>query len=88
MALVALGYLECIVLPQASCCFRTFDLLEMWSTLILGGSHFWMVRQTRVVALFGLPFFPFPGTEMVAVESCFSVCPELLAQASFLEADL
>lgn len=88
MALGALGFGGDIGLPQASGCFRHSDLLKMWPTLISGGSHFWRVRQTRAVALFALPFFPFPGTEVVTVESGFSVCPRLLAPTSFLEADL
>lgn len=88
MALGALGYLGNIVLPQASGCFRHSDLLKMWPTLVFGGSQSWRVRQTRAVALFALLFFPFPGTEVVAVVSGFSVCPRLLAPTSFLEADL
>lgn len=64
----------------------------MWPTLMLGCSHFWRVRQTRAVALFALPFFPFPGTGVVAVVSGFSaavvVCPRLSALAFFLKADL
>jgi hypothetical protein len=52
------------------------------------GSCFWRMGQTRDLALFALPFFPFPGTEVVAVEFGFSLCPRLLAPAAFLEADL
>lgn len=88
IALGALGHLGNIVLRQASGCFRHSDLLKMWPTLVFGGSQSWRVRQTRAVALFALPFFPFPETEVAAVESGFSGCPRLLAPASFLEADL
>jgi hypothetical protein len=64
------------------------DLLKMWPTLMFGGSHFWRVRQTGAVALFALPFFPFPETEATAAGSGFSVCSRLSALAFFLEADL
>lgn len=60
----------------------------MQPILVLGGSHFWILGQTRAVALFALPFFPFPEVEVVAVESGFSVCPRLLAPGTFLGADL
>lgn len=88
MALGARGYSGNVVLPQASGFFIPCDLLKMWPTLMSGGSHFWRVRQTRAVALFALPFFPFPGTEVLAVVSGFSACPMLSALAFFLEADL
>lgn len=44
--------------------------------------------QSRAVALFALPFFPFLGTKVVTVEAGFSMCPRLLAPPTFLEADL
>lgn len=88
MALGGWGYSGNVVLPQASGFFIPHDLLKIWPTLMLGGSHFWRVRQTTAVALFTLPFFPFPGTEVVAVVSGFSAFPRLSALAFFLEADL
>lgn len=88
MALGGWGYLGNVVLPQAWGFFTPCDLLKMWPTLMLGVSHFWRVRRTRAVALFALPFFPFPETEVTAVVSGFSVCSRLSALAFFLEADL
>ena len=63
-------------------------MVKMQLILVLGVSHFRRLGRTWAVALFALPFFPFPGAEVVAVESGFSVCPRLLAPATFLEADL
>ena len=63
-------------------------IVKMQPILVLGGSHFQRLGLTRAVALFALPFFPFPGAEVVAVEAGFSVCPRLLAPATFLGVDL
>lgn len=63
-------------------------IVKMQPILVLGGSHFRRLGWTRAVALFALPFFPFPGVEVVAVESGFSVCSRLLGPATFLVADL
>lgn len=63
-------------------------MVNMQPILVLGESHFRQLGWTRAVTLFTLPFFPFPGAEVVTVESGFSVCPRLLVPATFLEADL
>lgn len=63
-------------------------IVKMQPILVLGASHSGRLGQTRAVALFALPFFPFPRAEVVAVETGFSLCPRLLAPAPFLEADL
>ena len=101
--LEALGCLGGRVLPRAWEFFRlSGNLFKEWGCLsllakvmvkmqpilVLGVSHFRRLGWTWAVALFALPFFPFPGAEVVAVESGFSVCPRLLAPAPVLEADL
>lgn len=63
-------------------------MVKMQPILVLGVSHLRRLGRTWAVALLALPFFPFPGAEVAAVESGFSVSPRLLAPAPFLEADL
>lgn len=101
--LEALGCLGGRVLLRACGFFRlNGDLFKEWGCLsllakvmvkrqpilVLGVSHFRRLGRPWAVALLALPFFPFPGAEVVAVGSGFSVCPRLLAPATFLEADL
>lgn len=63
-------------------------MVRMQPILLLGGSHCRKLEWTRAVALFALPFSPFPGAEVVAAESGFSLCPRLLAPGTLLGADL
>lgn len=63
-------------------------MVKMQPILVLEGSHFGILGQTRAAALFALPFFPFLGADMVAVESGFSVCPRPLVSGTFLGTEL
>lgn len=98
-----LGCLGGVVLSRAWGCFRlSGNLVKEWGCLsllakvmvkmqpilVLGGSRFWISGQTSAAALFALPFLPFPGAEVVSVESGFSEFPSLLASGTFLGADL